>query len=788
MNPMNRVALVTGSSRGIGRAIAAQLAREGYAVGINYYERRDKAEELAAQLPFAHTLASALGLKVIECPGYEADDILGTLARELEAGGAEVYIVTGDRDSFQLVSDKVTVLLASNDETKIITPQSVADIYGVTPEKMIDIKALMGDTSDNISGVPGIGEKGAVKLITQYGGLDGVYAHAEEIAGALGKKLRDGRQSAYDSKFLATICTSAPIGVSAEDCAYKGADIPALRQVYKRLGFSKYLEKLADVPAAAAEPAESEEYLPFGAEDFAGRTVFAAVLGEELLVCCGGKCHRGGAELIRAAAKAEKTVCWSSKELYHAYAAAWATVPESAEDISLLIYVGSPEDKGISFAKSALDILGVSCTEMRVSLLPAMYEKLIESATEEGMRLYREVELPLSRVLFDMEARGFRVDPQALDVFSAQLETEISGYEAEIYASAGHEFNINSPKQLGDVLFEELGLPHYRKTKSGYSTDVSVLERLAPYHPIIQMIFEYRRAAKLKSTYCDGLKRQISADGRIHTSFQMTVTATGRLSSTEPNLQNIPVRRKLGAEIRRMFVASPGKVLVDADYSQIELRLLAHISGDKAMQEAFLSGEDIHTVTASQVFGVPTEAVTKQMRSHAKAVNFGIVYGISAFSLAQDIGVSVYEAKAYMDAYMEKYSGVHEYMESIVKKAKEDGYVTTLYGRRRSLPELKSSNFNMRSFGERVALNMPIQGTAADIIKLAMVNVDRRLRSEGLEARLILQVHDELIVECPESEAERVSELLKYEMEHAAQLAVPLTVDVKTGKSWAEAH
>lgn len=749
--------------------------------------RKPMPEELVAQLPFAHTLASALGLKVIECPGYEADDILGTLARELEAGGAEVYIVTGDRDSFQLVSDKVTVLLASNDETKIITPQSVADIYGVTPEKMIDIKALMGDTSDNISGVPGIGEKGAVKLITQYGGLDGVYAHAEEIAGALGKKLREGRQSAYDSKFLATICTSAPIGVSAEDCAYKGADIPALRQVYKRLGFSKYLEKLADVPAAAAEPAESEEYLPFGAEDFAGRTVFAAVLGEKLLVCCGGKSHRGGAELIRAAAKAEKTVCWSSKELYHAYAAAGATVPENAEDISLLIYVGSPEDKGISFAKSALDILGVSCTEMRVSLLPAMYEKLIESATEEGTRLYREVELPLSRVLFDMEARGFRVDPQALDVFSAQLETEISGYEAEIYASAGHEFNINSPKQLGDVLFEELGLPHYRKTKSGYSTDVSVLERLAPYHPIIQMIFEYRRAAKLKSTYCDGLKRQISADGRIHTTFKQTQTLTGRLSSAEPNLQNIPVRREQGRELRKFFIASEGGVLIDADYSQIELRILAHVSGDKALINAFVNGEDIHTVTASQVFGVPADSVTAEMRKRAKAVNFGIIYGIGDYSLSQDLHIPRRLAAEYIESYLAKYPGVCKYLRDIKQFARDNGYVETMFGRRRYVPEINNRNANMRAFGERVAMNTPIQGAAADLIKIAMIRADEMLASAGLSARLILQIHDELIIDSPAQEAARAAEILRTAMTGAASLAVPLSVDIGVGKSWFEA-
>ena len=462
-------------------------------------------------------------------------------------------------------------------------------------------------------------------------------------------------------------------------------------------------------------------------------------------------------------------------------------MPENAEDISLLIYVGSPEDKGISFAKSALDILGVSCTEMRVSLLPAMYEKLIESATEEGMRLYREVELPLSRVLFDMEARGFRVDPQALDVFSAQLETEISGYEAEIYASAGHEFNINSPKQLGDVLFEELGLPHYRKTKSGYSTDVSVLERLAPYHPIIQMIFEYRRAAKLKSTYCDGLKRQISADGRIHTTFKQTQTLTGRLSSAEPNLQNIPVRREQGRELRKFFIASEGGVLIDADYSQIELRILAHVSGDEALINAFVNGEDIHTVTASQVFGVPADSVTAEMRKRAKAVNFGIIYGIGDYSLSQDLHIPRRLAAEYIESYLAKYPGVCKYLRDIKQFARDNGYVETMFGRRRYVPEINNRNANMRAFGERVAMNTPIQGAAADLIKIAMIRADEMLASAGLSARLILQIHDELIIDSPAQEAVRAAEILRTAMTGAASLAVPLSVDIGVGKSWFEA-
>lgn len=749
--------------------------------------RKPMPEELAAQLPYAHMLASALGLKVIECPGYEADDILGTLARELEAGGAEVYIVTGDRDSFQLVSDKVTVLLASNDETKTITSQSIADTYGVTPEKMIDIKALMGDTSDNISGVPGIGEKGAVKLITQYGDLDGVYAHADEVKGALGNKLRDGKQSAYDSKFLATICTTAPIGVSAEDCAYNGADIPALREIYTRLGFSKYLEKLADEPAAAAEPAESEEYLPFTAADFEGKTVYAATDGGDVLAYCGGKCHNGGADLLFAIAHAEKTVCWSSKELYHAAFGAGAPIPENAEDISLLIYVGSPEDKGISFAKSALDILGVSCAEMRVSLLPQMYEKLLETTTAEGMRLYREVELPLARVLFDMEERGFRVDPEALDVFSAQLETEISDYESAIYAAAGHEFNISSTKQLGEVLFDELGLPHYRKTKSGYSTDVSVLEKLANYHPIIRMIFEYRKASKLKSTYCDGLKRQISADGRIHTTFKQTQTLTGRLSSAEPNLQNIPVRREQGRELRKFFIASEGGVLIDADYSQIELRILAHVSGDKALINAFVNGEDIHTVTASQVFGVPADSVTAEMRKRAKAVNFGIIYGIGDYSLSQDLHIPRRLAAEYIESYLAKYPGVCDYLRDIKQFARANGYVETMFGRRRYVPEITNRNANLRAFGERVAMNTPIQGAAADLIKIAMIRTDEMLVAAGLKARLILQIHDELIIDSPAEEAARAEEILRTAMTGAAKLAVPLSVDIGVGKSWFEA-
>ncbi len=745
--------------------------------------RKPMPEDLAKQLPYARELLEAMGITVVDCVGYEADDILGTYARQCEENGDTAFLVTGDRDSFQLISDKVTVLLAANDDTKVMTPAEINEKYGVTPKQLIDVKSIMGDSSDNIAGVPGIGEKGALKLIAQYGTLDGVYEHIDEIAGSANAKLKEGKDSAYTSRFLAEINTRAPVEKTVFDCAYSGADINALRALYTRFGFKQFLDKLeADAPEA-----EKEEYLPL-AEAKAEGTAYICLEGDEFFACAGGKCFSGAKEEAKALLSgADELVCWSCKEIFVLADSLGVALTDKIEDVSLMAYVCAPADNGVSFGRSALDLLGVHCSGINISLLPRMYEKLREKLTPEMEKLYREVELPLAGVLCRMERRGFRVDRAALERFGEEITRSAAEEEQEIYFLAGGEFNINSPKQLGAVLFEKLMLPHYRKTKSGYSTDAEVLERLLPYHPIIELILDYRKDSKLKSTYCDGLAKQITADGRIHTTFKQTQTLTGRLSSAEPNLQNIPVRGDKGRELRRFFVADEGCVLIDADYSQIELRVMAHVSGDETLINAFMNGEDIHTVTASQVFRVPRGSVTPEMRKRAKAVNFGIIYGIGDYSLSQDLHISRRTAAEYIQSYLDNYPRVKDYLESAKANAKRDGFVTTMFGRRRNLPEINASNANVRAFGERVAMNTPIQGAAADLIKIAMVRTERMLEAAGLKARLILQIHDELIVESPLEEAEEAKRILREAMQGAAELKVPLSVDIGVGKSWYDA-
>lgn len=747
--------------------------------------RKPMPEELALQMPFAKEMARALGLKVIEIVGFEADDILGTLSAEFSKNGDHTFIVTGDRDSFQLVNENVTVLLASNDDTKITTPSEIMEKYGVVPRKLIDIKALMGDSSDNIAGVPGIGEKGAIKLITQYGSLDSIYDHIDEISGSVGKKLREGKDSAYMSRFLAEIKLDVPIGDISE-CAYNGNDIIKLRDLYTRLGFRQFLEKLdSHAPVATVE----EEFLPLSSLNVSNEdTVFININENELQIYVGEKLYSGNAsEGLLAIARCKKAVCWSSKEIFHLALKSNIEPSFETDDISLMAYVCSPTDNGVSFGKAVLDLLGINTNEIKVSLLPSLYEKLCEKLTPALEKLYREIELPLAKVLCDMEARGFTVDKNALDEFSEKLSGSVAEEEKAIWELAGEKFNINSPKQLGNILFEKLFLPHQKKTKSGYSTDVSVLEKLEPYHPIIGLILDYRKDSKLKNTYCDGLGKQISADGRIHTTFKQTQTLTGRLSSAEPNLQNIPVRSERGRELRKFFIASEGCVLIDADYSQIELRVLAHVSKDEALINAFKNGEDIHTVTASQVFGVPSEQVTDEMRKRAKAVNFGIIYGIGDFSLSQDLKIPRKTAKEYIENYLAKYPSVKDYLENTKDFARENGFVETMFGRRRYIPELAVTNKNLRAFGERVAMNTPIQGAAADLIKIAMIRADKLLREAGSKAKLILQIHDELIIESPIDEAEEAKQILIKAMSEAAELSVPLSVDVGIGKSWFDA-
>lgn len=778
-------------------------------------KRTGMPEELAVQMPILKELLDAMGIRRYELEGYEADDILGTAARICEEKGWDCVIVTGDKDSLQLVSDKTTVCNVKSrmgqTETIAYTPERFSAEYGFAPDKMVDLKALMGDSSDNIPGVPGIGEKTALDLLHRYGSLDEIYRDLDRLDVKQGvlKKLREGEESARLSYWLATILREVPICFDPAENHWNRDFTPALYPLMQRLGFSKFIEKWGLMPSEEIQIARESENLnvseldELGAKKLAEKLSEGAVLavypldGLERIELCDGDtlylaawsgCGDAYNELLRAVFSPEvRKIGHSVKDLMGLLLKEKLPLEGFVFDTELAAYLLDATAGSYDPEKLSMGLLGQE--KHGAEALWLLREPMEKKMEELGMtKLYREAELPLCPVLARMEESGFLVDRKALSEFGDSLNAGIAALQESIWARAGHEFNIQSPKQLGTVLFEELMLPAGKKTKTGWSTNADVLDRLRGKHPIVNEVLEFRELTKLKSTYAEGLLKVIAPDGRIHTKFQMTVTDTGRLSSREPNLQNIPIRKKLGGQIRNMFVAAPGMVLVDADYSQIELRLLAHISGDEAMQEAFLSGEDFHTVTASRVFNVPLEDVSHTLRSRAKAVNFGIVYGISAFSLSQDINVSPKEAQAYMDAYMEKYHGVRDYMKNVVEKAREQGYVSTLYGRRRELPELKNSNFNLRSFGERVALNMPIQGTAADIMKLAMVHVDERMCREGLQARLLLQVHDELIVECPAEEAETVSKILKEEMENAASLSVPLTVEVNSGHSWGEAH
>ena len=777
-------------------------------------QRKPMPEELAVQMPLLKQTLDYMGVRRLELAGWEADDLLGTVARRCEAAGWTCDVVTGDKDSLQLITDSTHVFNVKTrmgqTDTIEYTPERFREEYGFDPIRMIDLKALMGDSSDNIPGVPGIGEKTAKDLLVRFGTVADIYRDLDalDIKPGVRRKLAEGRESAQLSFDLATIRTDAPVDFALESAVWDHDYQPELYDWFRRLNFTSLSEKWGLQPADGAGAPSSALPAVDVADSAALHALEQAVTaapcvavlapdGLDTLTLCDGKaCYAlswaqlgdGYNAFLRLLFSARvRKAGHNIKDLMRALLDEGLPTDGFVFDTALAAYLLDATAGSYDLPRLAQTYLGEELPDVQAvwALQPVLHEKMDAQAM---LPLYTDVELPLCPVLARMEQAGFLVDRKALYDFGESLTSSIEQLQRSIWALAGEPFNIQSPKQLGNVLFERLMLPAGKKTKTGWSTNAAVLDKLRGKHPIIEQILDYRTLTKLKSTYADGLLKEISADGRIHTNFQMTVTATGRLSSTEPNLQNIPVRRELGAQIRKMFVASPGKVLVDADYSQIELRLLAHIANDETMIAAFRSGEDIHAVTASQVFGVPLAEVTPLQRSHAKAVNFGIVYGISAFSLAQDIGVFQNEAKAYMDSYFAKYHGVRAYMTRVVEQAKADGYVTTLFGRRRDLPELKSSNFNVRSFGERVALNMPIQGTAADIIKAAMVRVDARMRTEHLQARLLLQVHDELIVECPAEEAETVKAILVDEMEHVVDYRVPLLVDAKTGASWAEAH
>ena len=790
--------------------------------------RHGMPEELAQQMPVMKDVLRAMNIPIYACQGWEADDVIGTVAKRCAAADWDCVVVTGDRDSLQLVDGHVTVKLVvtkgGQTGSTNYTPELFRAEYGFEPIRLIDLKALMGDSSDNIPGVRGVGPKGARELLLKYGTLDGVYENLtpQNMKGKLYEKLANDRDMAYLSYDLATIRLNAPIDFAPEDALIKEPDKAALYELFVNLEFIKLIDKYrlrGDVPVAAppatATPSskvefdalldgwKQAEYLALSAAEdlelialddgknpallsraelgpawdfvlpalFSGQLKLAVHGSKELLRRLLERClptdgvvfdtevaaylldaARGKYELPTLALQ----YCQAELPGYKELIAAWAEPAAALRELLL---------------REAAAVL---------ALIPPLREGLKAQNLE---KLYYEMDLPLCPVLAEMEVEGVLVDAEALHAFDEMLRTRIETIRADIYRYAEGEFNINSPKQLGEVLFDRLALPAGKKR----STNVEVLEKLRDKHPIIGCIMEYRTLTKLQATYAEGLLKVVGPDGRVRTTFQNTVTATGRLSYTDPNLQNIPVRTDLGAEIRKMFVPEPGWVFVDADYSQIELRVLAHMADDKAMQAAFNSGEDVHRVTASQVFGVPLEEVTPQLRRSAKAVNFGIVYGISEFSLADDIGVSRAEAKTYIDNYLNKYHGVRDFMSAVVEQGTREGYVATLYGRRRYLPELKDGKYMVREAAKRMAMNSPIQGTAADIIKLAMLRVSRALKAAGLEARLVLQVHDELIVECPEAEAEAVAALVTREMEGAAKLAVPLTADAKIGKSWYEA-
>ena len=795
-------------------------------------------EELAVQMPVLKQVLDAMDIPRYELVGFEADDLIGTISRRCEAAGWDCIIVTGDKDSLQLVTEHTKVKLVSTrmgqTTTKDMTPGTFREQYGFDPIHMIDLKALMGDTSDNIPGVPGVGEKTAMALVQRYGSIDEIYRLLPDIEAkpAAIRKLQAGEDAARHSYWLATIVTDAPLAFDPAENVRRPFR-PELYDLLLKLEFQKLIDRYGLRPAAQTEEkpdctATAEELLTAAqAEEFLALwraadcvAVYALPDLSALAVECEAADGSRAAELYADRYEGDwqalltalfsgdiKKAAHNVKDLMAALLAQGLPIEGFVFDTALAAYLldataGSYDlqrlfvayyneelPRPVHLEPDAFSMLGdraaaaaalLSYTAAVAALRETLEPKLRELELEP---LYYDVELPLCAVLARMEQRGFLIDRAALAQFGETLQTSITQLEQQIYAAAGAPFNINSPKQLGKVLFEDMHLPHGKKTKTGWSTNADVLDKLRGV-PIVADVLQYRQYAKLKSTYVDGLLKAVSPDGRIRTSFQMTVTATGRLSSTEPNLQNIPTRTELGSQMRRMFVAAPGNVLVDADYSQIELRLLAHISGDEAMCRAFRSGEDFHTLTAARVFHVEPQDVTPEMRRRAKAVNFGVVYGISPFSLSQDIGVTVAEAKEYMERYFQTYTGVRAYMDRIVEQARADGYVETLMHRRRALPELKSSNHNLRAFGERVALNMPIQGTAADLMKLAMVRVERRLADEGLAAQIIMQVHDELIVECPEDEAARVQALLEEEMSGVMTLAVPLPAEAHCGKNW----
>ena len=767
--------------------------------------RHGMPEELAQQMPVMKQVLSAMNIPVYACQGWEADDVIGTVGKICGNNDWECVIVTGDRDSLQLIDEHVKVKLVisrpGQTTATLYDTEKFVEEYGFEPKKMVDLKALMGDSSDNIPGVAGVGPKTATELLMKFGSLDGVYDHLDDssIRPKLREKLEAGKEDAYLSYELATIKPEAPINFAPIDAVIQPYNKPALYELFVKLEFVRLIDRYGLSGCTVTEQVQScvsvcvLERLDILPDQIGNAALYFAQDGSLGVACNDGVCVLTPLEVqMSGVGPFDGVILHDSKATMHILNDLNVAFNSVLFDTALAAYDLNPSQSEYPVSKLATNFLGVQVDDSDAAACAValwnLKSLLQQELDKQGMRqLYEEIELPLCTVLYKMERAGVAIDSQQLSQFGAMLTQRIADCESMIYTYSGEPFNINSPKQLGILLFEQLGLPPVKKTKTGYSTNADVLEKLKDKHPIIPAIMDYRMLTKLNSTYAEGLMKVIEDDGRIRTKFQNLVTATGRLSSAEPNLQNIPVRTDLGAEIRKMFIAKPGYVLVDADYSQIELRVLAHIANDHAMQKAFMEGADVHTVTASQVFDVAVDKVTSLQRRHAKAVNFGIVYGISEFSLADDIGVSRYEAKAYIDSYLSNYTGVRNYMKQVVENARAIGFTTTMFGRKRYIPELKASNFNIRQGAERIALNTPIQGSAADIIKLAMIRVDQALNRAFPEAQLVLQVHDELIVECPEEIATQVCDLISREMENVAELAVPLEAEAKWGKNWYEA-
>ena len=762
--------------------------------------RKGMPEELALQMPYAKRVAQALGFTIIEKEGYEADDILGSLANHANDSGEEVLslIMTGDKDSLQLISDKTAILLATNVDYVYFDRAAFREKYGVEPEQFVDVKAIMGDTSDNIPGISGIGEKGALALISQFGTLENVYEsyQSSELKPSMLKKLEAGRDSAFLSQTLARIEVNVPELPAVTSLEYLGINKESARKLFEELEFGAFIKKFeldaiqndtAIVPESVASVNDKPKLLDLLSHDYAAvffdGTVLYAYDGQEAAEA------EFDIDIANAIGNnASRIIAYDVKSIYEASDKSGVRFRNVGNDIMLAAYVldsqGGHDIDRLSMKYLGTDIPDtVSKAVVVKRIADVVLTKMQDNSSE---KLYREIELPLAGVLADMEEAGFCIDMQGLADYGEKLKEETDALAERIYFLAGEEFNINSPKQLGNILFEKLKLPSGKKTKTGYSTNAEILEKLASKHPIVSDILDYRQLTKLIGTYVVGLLKLATEEGRIHTNFKQTGTATGRLSSAEPNLQNIPVRTDAGRELRKFFLPRDGYKLISADYSQIELRLLACIANDEAMLSAFKSGTDIHTSTASAVFGVPVDMVTPILRKRAKAVNFGIVYGIGEYSLSQDLDISVKQAKEYIESYLASYPGVSAYLRDIVKYATEHDSVDTLYGRTRYIPEIQSKNGVMRKFGERVAMNSPIQGSAADIIKIAMLNVSKRLENSDIDAKLILQVHDELIIEARADQAEKAAQILKEEMENAVQLPIPLTVDLSIGDRWYE--